>query len=227
MLAEEGDLTKLSGQTGKYIKILSGAIAHPWKVILSIVAISAIVIFSYGASSGLSVVFFPDIEPSSATMVVRFYGGLSIREKDEIMVAIENRILDLEGIETLYTRTGGNDLLSTFQVYFSDWQFRKIADEIVKDIHLRTEDLVSVGIEVCKNENGPQSGKDLRLELSSRFPEEKRNIGRLDSLRLKTASGLVPVSSFVERKAAPKIDTIRRIDSKHVVTTQANLKPGA
>ena len=57
MLAEEGDLTKLSGLTGKYIKILSGAIAHPWKVILSIVAISAIVILSYGASSGLSVVF--------------------------------------------------------------------------------------------------------------------------------------------------------------------------
>ena len=46
-------------------------------------------------------------------------------------------------------------------------------------------------------------------------------------MRVKTVSGLVPVSSFVERIAAPKVDTIRRIDGKRVVTIQANLVPGA
>jgi multidrug efflux pump len=44
---------------------------------------------------------------------------------------------------------------------------------------------------------------------------------------LKTASGLVPVGSFVERKAASKVDTIRRVDAKRVVTVQANLIAGA
>ena len=44
---------------------------------------------------------------------------------------------------------------------------------------------------------------------------------------MKTNEGLVPVGSFVERTAAPKVDTIRRVDGKRVVTVQANLVPGA
>lgn len=311
LVAEEGDLTKLQGFTGKYIRLLSKAIVNPWKVILTTIAISVAVVFSYG-SSGLGVVFFPDIEPSSATMVVRSHGDLSVHEKDTIMRSIEERILDIPEFETLYTRTGGNDIVGTFRVNFINWQKRKPADDIIADINLRTMDLAGVEIEVRKNEDGPQSGKDLRLELSSRFPErlqdavkiirnamiangkftdmedtsskpgiewqldidrslaatygadaalvgssvqmvtnglklgeyrpddvddeldirvrfpkDKRNIGRLDTLRVKTSSGLVPVSSFVERIAAPKVDTIRRIDGKRVVTIQANLVPGA
>ncbi len=309
--AEDGDLTTLTGFTGRYIRLLTKAIHHPWKVVGGTFLLAGLVIFMYG-KSGLGVVFFPDIEPASATLVVRSHGDLSIREKDQIMVAIENRILDMEEIETLYTRTGGNDQIGTFQANFVNWQFRKPADEIIADIRSRTSDLAGVEIEIRKNEDGPSSGKDLRIELSSkfpkklqesvkiirdalvthgtftdiedsgskpgiewqldidrslaatygadaalvgssvqmvtnglklgeyrpddvddeldirvRFPEEKRNIGRLDSLRVKTANGLVPVSSFVERKAAPKVDTIRRVDSKRVVTVQANLISGA
>lgn len=309
--AEDGDLTQLTGFTGRYIKVLSTAIKHPWKIVGSTILASILVMFLYGAS-GLGVVFFPDIEPESATMVVRSHGDLSVKEKDAIMVSIEKRILDMSEIETLYTLTGGNDQIGTFQVNFIDWQVRRTANDIIAEIHQRTDDLAGVEIEVRKNENGPQSGKDLKIELSSRYPEklqesvtiirnalvahgtftdiedtgskpgiewqlkidrslaatygadaalvgssvqmvtnglklgeyrpddvddeldirvrfpkDKRNISRLDTLRLKTASGLVPVSSFVERKAAPKVDTIRRVDSKRVVTVQANLVPGA
>lgn len=309
--AEQGDLTKLTGFTGKYIQVLTRAILHPWKVLAGTLILSVFVMWLYGAS-GLGVVFFPEIEPESATMVVRSHGDLSVKEKDEIMLAIESRILTMPEIKTLYTLTGGNNIVGTFQVNFIDWQHRRPADKIIKDIHQKTDDLAGVEIEVRKNEDGPQSGKDLKIELSSRFPEklqasvtiirnalvangkftdiddtgskpgiewqlkidrnlaatygadaalvgssvqmvtnglklgeyrpddvdeeldirvrfpqDKRNISRLDALRLKTPSGLVPVSSFVERKAAPKVDTIRRVDSKRVVTVRANLISGA
>lgn len=309
--AEAGDLTKLTGFTGAYIRVLTMAIKHPWKVVMATITTSMVVMWLYGVS-GLGVSFFPEVEPNSATMVVRSHGDLSVKEKDLIMHTIESRILPLTEIETLYTRTGGNDQIGTFQLNFVDWQIRRSADEIVDEIHQVTADLAGIEIEVRKNENGPQSGKDLKLELSSRFPdklnesvaviraalkdtekftdiedtgakpgiewqliidrnlaatygadaalvgssvqmvtnglklgeyrpddvddeldirvrfpEEKRNLGRLDTLRLKTPSGLVPVSSFVERKAAPKVDTIRRVDAKRVVTIQANLIAGA
>lgn len=309
--AEAGEFDKLSGFTGRYIRVLTTAIKHPWKIVAGTFAISFIVMWLYGAS-GLGVSFFPEVEPQSATMVVRSHGDLSVKEKDVIMRSIETRILPLEEIETLYTRTGGNNQIGTFKLNFVDWQIRRSADDIVANIHELTDNLAGVEIEVRKNENGPQSGKDLKLELSSRFPEEldksvkiirdalqasgkftdiedtgakpgiewqliidrnkaatygadaalvgssvqmvtnglklgeyrpddvddeldirvrfpeeKRNISRLDSLRLKTTSGLVPVGSFVERKAAPKVDTIRRVDAKRVVTIQANLIAGA
>jgi multidrug efflux pump len=94
-------------------------------------------------------------------------------------------------------------------------------------------DAALVGSSVQMVTNGLKLGEyrpddvDDELDIRVRFPEEKRNIGRLDSLRLKTASGLVPVGSFVERKAAPKVDTIRRVDARRVVTVQANLIAGA
>ena len=84
--------------------------------------------------------FFPEIEPNSATMVVRSHGDLSVKEKDAIMLSIEQRILDIEDINTLYTLTGGNDLVGTFQVNFIHWQNRRLADEVIADIHHRTQD---------------------------------------------------------------------------------------
>lgn len=308
---EAGDLTQLTGFTGKYVRLLTKAIHHPWKILMGTIVSAILVILLY-STSGLGSIFFPEIEPTSATMVVRSYGDLSMIEKDAIMTDIEERILDMEEIETLYTRTGGNDQIGTFQVNFTNWQFRRSANDIISDVHQRTNDLAGVEIEVRKNEDGPQSGKDLKLELSSRFPEklqesvriiknaliahgkftdiedtgvkpgiewqlkidrslaatygadaalvgatvqmatnglklgeyrpddvddeldirvrfpkDKRNIGRLDNLRLKTSKGLVPISSFVTKVAAPKVDTIHRVDSKRVVTIQANLISGA
>jgi multidrug efflux pump len=308
---ERGNLDNLTGFTGKYISVLKTAIHHPWKIVLGTFSTAILVMWLYGAS-GLGAIFFPEIEPNSATIIVRSHGDLSVREKDQIMRDIESRILDMEEIETLYTLTGGNDIIGSFQVNFINWQYRRSSNETIKEVHQRTADLAGVELEVRKNEDGPQSGKDLRLELNSRFPEklneavriirnalvsngkftdiedsgakpgiewqlkidrskaatygadaaivgstvqmvtnglklgeyrpddvddeldirvrfpeEKRNIGRLDTLRIKTMEGLVPVSSFVTREAAPKVDTIHRTDGKRVVTIQANLISGA
>lgn len=309
--AEEGDLSRITGFTGKYIRLLSKAVKHPKKVLFGTIVGAVLVMFSYG-NSGLGVIFFPDVEPTSARITVRSHGDLSIREKDQIMSDIEDRVLAIDDIDTLYTRTGGNDRIGTFRINFKDWKERRSADEVIADIENRTADMAGVEVEASKNSPGPGGGKDLIIELSSRFPDlldasvkkirqaleangqftniednaskpgiewqlkidrslaaiygadatlvgstvqmvtnglklgeyrpddvddeldirvrfpaEKRNISRLDEIRVKTAQGLVPVSSFVERKASPKVDTIRRVDGKRVVSIQANLIPGA
>ena len=68
---------------------------------------------------------------------------------------------------------------------------------------------------------------DEELDIRVRFPEEKRNIHRLDELRLQTATGLVPISNFVARQAAPKVDTIERVDGKRVISVSADMASGA
>jgi len=216
--AEEGDLSQLKGFTGKYVRLLIRAISHPWKVVLGTISVSILVMFIYG-SSGLGVVFFPEIEPNSATMVVRSHGDLSVKEKDAIMVDIEERILDLDGIKSLYTRTGGNDQIGTFNVNFTNWQFRRPADEIITDIHQRTDDLAGVEIEVRKNEDGPQSGKDLRLELSSRFPE------KLDESVAIIRSALIATEKFTDIEdtgAKPGIEWQLKIDRSLAATYNAD-----
>jgi len=82
--AEAGDLTKLTGFTGKYVRLLTKAIHHPWKILAGTILSSFFVIWLYSAS-GLGSIFFPEIEPTSATMVVRSHGDLSILEKDMLI----------------------------------------------------------------------------------------------------------------------------------------------
>ncbi|OUS27239.1 MFS transporter [Thalassotalea sp. 42_200_T64] len=309
--AENGEIGNLKGLMGKYISLLTVAITHPIKVLMITILFAIAVAVNY-YNSGLGSEFFPDVEPEGVNLKVRSFGDLSMSEKDEIMTEVERRILDMEDIKSLYSRTGGNDLVGTLRVNLINWQFRKNGDEVVSELHQRLDSYAGVEVEVRKDKMGPQQGKDLELELSSRFPEkledavrkirkvlvsnaqltnvedggskagiewqlkvdralaatfsadatlvgtsvqmvtnglklgeyrpddvddeldirvrfpaEKRSISRLDELRLKTSEGLVPITNFVEKKAAPKVDTIRRIDAKRVIVIKADLVPGA
>jgi multidrug efflux pump len=67
---------------------------------------------------------------------------------------------------------------------------------------------------------------DDELDIRVRYPEDKRDIGKLDSVRVKTQAGMVPARNFVEQKAVPKVDVIRRVDSRRVVQIAADMAPG-
>lgn len=168
--AEQGDIRHLPGVGGRYVKVLEWAIKRPWWILCSAFLFTVLVIFGY-IRSNLGMEFFPNVEPSGADLYVRSYGDLSIMEKDQIMRNIEHRILDMKEIKTLYSRTGGTDRVGVMRINLVDWQKRRPADEIIKDIRQRLDNFAGVEIEIRKDKNGPSSGKDLRLELSSRYPE--------------------------------------------------------
>ena len=66
---------------------------------------------------------------------------------------------------------------------------------------------------------------DDEIDIKVRFPEQDRHIGSLDHLRLKTDNGQVPISNFAELKAANKQGTINKVDSRQVITLEADLLP--
>lgn len=64
------------------------------------------------------------------------------------------------------------------------------------------------------------------LDIKVRLPQDERTFNSLDSMRIATAQGLVPVSNFITRKAVPKVGNITRYNGKFSMTVAANLKPG-
>lgn len=307
---DEGDIYSLDGFTGWYVRMLNRAIQHAWKFTLATLVFAALVFTAY-ASSGLGVEFFPNVEPEGGNIIVRGYGDLSIHEKDALMREVENHLLDMSEIETLYTHTGGRDRIGRIRYNLTDWQQRRKASEIIKEMRQRLEVVTGVEIEIGKDESGVNIGKDLEIELSSRynelldeaafkirkaleqnpkftdiddtrpkpglewrlqvdranaaryeadavlvgsmvqlltnglkvgdyrpedvddeldirvrFPEQKRNIQRLDDLRIQTNQGLVPISNFVERQAVPKVDSIQHVDARRVYKVRANMAEG-
>ena len=168
--AEEGDIRTLKGFTGKYVNMLAIAIQHPWKVLASAVVI-AVLSFSAYAFSGLGVVFFPHVDTPGINITVRSTGDMSIYEKDVIVREVESKLLDMNEVETLYARTGGNDQVGYLRLNLVDWQYRRHSDEVTAEVHERLDNMPGLDIEITPDQGGPQQGKDLQIQISSRYPE--------------------------------------------------------
>ncbi len=93
-------------------------------------------------------------------------------------------------------------------------------------------DVSQVGIAVQLVTNGVKVGEyrpnrsDDAVDIRVRYPEASRGIQALDSLKVMTQEGLVPISNFVSRQAVPNVDTIQRIDGVPVEFIRADIAPG-
>ncbi len=80
--------------------------------------------------------------------------------------------------------------------------------------------LVTNGIKI--GEYRPDDSDD-EIDIRVRYPEQYRSLSQIDELRIPTESGLVPISTFVERKPAQKVSTITRIDMRRTVSIDADV----
>ncbi|WP_293756691.1 efflux RND transporter permease subunit [uncultured Paraglaciecola sp.] len=168
--AENGDIRKLQGFTGKYIRVLATAIEHPWKILLAAIVVAFVSFTAYGVS-GLGTEFFPNVDVKGINVTVRSAGDMSIYEKDQVVRKVENRLLGMEAIESLYVRTGGRDQIGYIKLNLVDWRLRPHSDDVLKETQALLKGMAGMDIEITPDQNGPQSGKDLQIQLSSRFPE--------------------------------------------------------
>jgi len=166
---DEGDIERVDGFTGLYVRVLRRALHHPGKVTLAAIVFGILVFTAYG-QSGLGVQFFPEVEPGGGNITVRGYGDLSIHEKDALMREVEQRLAGMPEIETLYAHTGGRERIGYLRYNLIDWQNRRKASAIIDDMKQRLADLAGIEIEVGKDESGIGGGKDLQIEISSRIP---------------------------------------------------------
>ncbi|MDN3681486.1 efflux RND transporter permease subunit [Vibrio tapetis subsp. quintayensis] len=305
-----GVFEQATGLTRLYYQTLAIAIHHPIKILFSAIALAVAVGVGYG-KAGLGAEFFPEVDPPFFTVKVRSYGDHSIQEKDAIMRDIEQVVLGHDEFDSVYTRTGGEDVIGQIQITPVDWQYRRKVKDIIEELREQTDKFAGVEIEYKFPDAGPPVENDLVIEMSSRvpieldeatkivrhwadnnpalinvsdtsskegidwqidirrddasrfaadatlvgntvqfvtnglkigdylpddaneevdilvrYPEEKRDIGRFEQLRIKTPMGLVPITNFAEIKPTPKQDAIERIDGHRVLNITADMREG-
>lgn len=71
----------------------------------------------------------------------------------------------------------------------------------------------------------PANSSD-ELDIQVRLPKDERTFDALDSIRIVTPLGLIPVSNFITRKAVPKVGTITRTNGNYSMGVAANLEEG-
>jgi multidrug efflux pump len=69
-------------------------------------------------------------------------------------------------------------------------------------------------------------GADDAVDIRLRLPEDRRTVATLDSLRIETAAGSVPISNFVTRTPARTTGILTRIDGQRTVTVEAGIRAG-
>ena len=170
------ELMTVGGGTGLYLRTLRLALAVPKTVLFAASAILVGTVYYY-ANHGHGVEFFPDVEPPTAQVQIRARGNLSIHEQNALVREVEARIPRREEYETVYARTGrestsqeAEDIIGTISLEFVDWDQRRPAETIFKDIKRQTADLAGVFVDARKKEEGPPVGKPIQMRLSSRDP---------------------------------------------------------
>ncbi|NNF71582.1 MAG: efflux RND transporter permease subunit, partial [Rhodobacteraceae bacterium] len=67
---------------------------------------------------------------------------------------------------------------------------------------------------------------DDEIEIRVRLPEQDRVLSTLDTLKVRTRDGLVPLSNFISRKPVEKLAQIDRVDQSRYFDVKADVTPG-
>lgn len=80
--------------------------------------------------------------------------------------------------------------------------------------------LVTNGVLLTKYQ--PDDSPD-QLDVRVRFPASERNLAQFETLRIQTASGLVPLANFIEIRPQPRVSSITRVDTNYAMTIKADV----
>ena len=167
-----------ASEKGAYMNVVRFCVKHPGLTLSGTFLLLVTVIKAYGVF-GHGVEIFPNVEPEYGIVQVHARGNLSITEKDEFVRRVEERILPMKELRTVYARSGesqkgsneiSEDTIGSIQFEFIDWQHRRPASKIMDEIRVRTSDIAGVSIEVTAPKGGPPTGKAIQVQLAAVDP---------------------------------------------------------
>ncbi|MGR3541167.1 MAG: efflux RND transporter permease subunit [Hasllibacter sp.] len=173
--AEAGDPREIGGLTGAYVRLLQRAVLRPGATVLLAVALLLGAFGVYG-QFGRGVSFFPSVEPEFMSVSIRARDNLSIWERDALVRAVEDRLLDLPEIESVYARSkltasgGDEEVIGTIQLDLIDWDLRRTAAEIGADVRALTAGIAGIDVQVQTESGGPTAGKPVNLQIRAADP---------------------------------------------------------
>ena len=160
---------------GRVMKFLTGNPVMPF-VAIAVAVFGVVSAFGYYGANNLGVEFFVKTEPERAVAYVRARGNLSLAERDRLLQDVENIVIDVDGVESVFAfagegglnQRGGNapkDSVGRIQIELAPWGTRGNGDDILAEIESRISAYPGVISEVAQSEEGPQQGKPIQLRV--------------------------------------------------------------
>ncbi|MFS4436743.1 efflux RND transporter permease subunit [Paracoccaceae bacterium GXU_MW_L88] len=226
-LAEKGDPTQMTGLGGFYIRLLRAAIWKPFLTLLTAIAMIVAVVGSYMALNH-GVGFFPATEPDFMQVQVRARDSFSIYERDKIIRRVEDRLIGLPDVQSVYARTmseeqarmDGEDVIGAIQLELTEWNTRPTAEDIGNDIREMVSDIPGIQIQISVQEDGPPQGQPISIKVIGYDPEMRN--AAVDQLRgfMDEMGGFRDVN---DTRPVPGVEFLMRVDREEAARYGADI----
>jgi multidrug efflux pump len=176
--SETGDWREIPGITGWYAHLAERLTRYPGRVVLGalgivVLVVTTFVFFNHGVE------FFVDTDPEEASILVSARGNLSADEKRDLVMGVEKIVAGVDGIKSIYATSGGQsqtlnnqggvpvDNIGDITIELKDYHERLSGKTILEDIRQKTANIPGVHVEVREPQQGPPTGKDVMIDVSS------------------------------------------------------------
>ncbi len=176
--SETGDWREIPGITGWYAHLSERITQHPGRVILGALGVVALIILVYFRwNNGTE--FFVDSDPTYANVLISARGNLSANEKRDIVMGVARIVQSVDGLKFVYATSGEQqdtlndqggvpvDNIGEIELEMKDYHERRRGAVILEEIRQKTANLAGVHVEVRVPTNGPPTGKDVMIDVSS------------------------------------------------------------
>jgi multidrug efflux pump len=213
---------------GPYMRTVRLALRHPGATLALAACLLIVVQLGY-ARFGRGVEFFPSVEPDYGQVIVHARGNLSLEEKNRLVGEVERRVLQFDGLKTVYARIGEQppglaelteDTVGVIQFEFTAWRTRPPAHEIMDAIRAKTADIPGILVEVTAPRAGPATGKPVQVQIGALDPAALPDaIAKVSAV----VNGHPDVRDFDDGQPLPGIDWRIEVNNAEAAKYGANV----
>lgn len=220
----ESIFTKLTDFYGKRIEKF---VRNPVETCIGVISILFIVVLSY-TYFGKGTVYFALVDPVKANITIKARGNYSALETKEIIVQIEEKFMNTEGVGSVYLRAGtewwnaGADKIGGGFVEVAAPSERSISGlEVMGLLKSSTNDLPGIFVEVSPDLGGPSFDNPIELSIYGNTEKEvNKAVDIVEKHMRKDMEGLINIFSS---KSYPSVEWSVEVDKQKAAQLGVNV----
>ncbi|MEO0762085.1 MAG: efflux RND transporter permease subunit, partial [Pseudomonadota bacterium] len=169
-------------------------------VAIGLAVTSIFSVFTYYGASGTLTEFFTAVDTDRANIYVRARGNYSLEERDRLVRLVEHRIDRIEGIRSVFAFAGETtgdgapeDAIGQVQLELTDWRTRPGTSVVLDKVRAALRDLPGFYADVMEEQQGPQQGKPVQLELTGTNFDTLEQAAEIATVKFRATEGLIDI----------------------------------
>lgn len=230
---ETDDPRSHGGITGKYVKVLTSVIDHPFALFVGAIYL-LVAIFMAFANFNKGVEFFVETEQIIGTVDVRAQGNLAVEEARELAAEVEKVVMSVPGVKVVYSvaspgapqqfgpRSPEKDQIAAMLIEtYKPEVLGRSTKEVYAEIRQKTKGMPGVYVNAVAMEGGPPVGKPVQIQLESLNREKLLNNAR--DLRAQLEKNIPGLRDVTDSTPLPGIEWTIEVDRDLAAQMGANV----